>query len=286
VRLRAAIALLLGATLGCNGAVLVGEPSPAVPPRIPPPVTVVIEPFFDSSQWKLETQLYDATVLAPPGAAYGPGYPGYYGSPYGPYGMYPTDVTVATTIPVKNVWNRIDVLAAEHAQVLAAVARMRPGWVVRSTGALHTTLTGPVKVVRVVVGESTVVDSDRSYKTIAFGFGIIIWPLLLLQIGGIDETQRVYGLLDLYQAEAADLRPRLVRYPTQPDFAVNTQGLPAYPQPFGLEISYNEGVAGSQSAHDTTLIQGFVQRLSVAIVALVEGVPPGAPAPAAGARPP
>ena len=285
MRLRAIPCLLLVAGPGCNGAVLVGDPPPAVPPRIPPPVMVVVEPFFDSSEWKLETQLQQATVLAPPGAPYGPG--SYYGSPYGPYGAYPTDVTVATTVPVKNVWNRIDVLAAEHAQVVAAVSQLRPTWVVRSTSALPV-LSGPVKVVRVVVGESTVVDSDRSYKTIAFGFGIVIWPLLLLQIGGIDETQRVYGLLDLYQAEAADFRPRLVRYPTQPDYAVNTAGLPAFPQPFGLEISYNEGVAGSQSAHDTTLIKGFVQRLSVAIVALVEGVPPGAPAPSglSGSRPP
>ncbi|HXX32119.1 MAG TPA: hypothetical protein VEJ89_15565 [Myxococcaceae bacterium] len=278
MRPRVSLLALLGASVACNSAVLTGEPSPLIPPRLPPPVTVAVEPFFDSSQWKTETQLQEVTVLPPPGMSVGmgAGYPGYYGSPYGSYGAYPTDVTVSTTVSVKSVFNRVDVLAAEQAQVIAAVAQMRPAWTVRSTGSLQT-LSGPVHLVRVVVGESTVVSSDRTYKTVAFGFGIIIWPLLLLQIGGIDETQVVYGLMDLYTADSSQLRSRLLRYPTQPDFAVDTRGLPTVPQPFGLEVSYNEGVASSSQAHDATLIKGFVQRLSVAIVALVEGVPAGTP---------
>ena len=281
--LRLPLCALLGAALACNPAVLTGEPSPLIPPRLPPPVTVVIEPFFDSSAWRLETQLHEATVLAPAGtsilAGTGPYGPGYYGSPSSAYGIYPADVTVAITVATKSVFNRVDILAQEHAQVLAEVARLRPAWRVRSTSALLSG-EGPVKLVRVVIGETTVVSSDRTYKTVAFGFGIIIWPLLLLQIGGVDETERVYGLLDRYDSDALTLRPRLLRYPTQPDFAVDTRGLPRTAQPFGLDLAYNEGVASSSSAHDATLVQGFVQRLANAIVAVVEGVGSGPAAPA------
>ena len=44
------------------------------------------------------------------------------------------------------------------------------------------------------------------------------------------------------------------------------------PQPFGLELSYNAGVNASSTTRDTSLVQGFVERLATAMVALVEGV--------------
>jgi hypothetical protein len=267
-----ALSLLLPLALGCNPAVLTGPPPPAIPQRLPPPLTVVIEPFFDTSGWKTETHL--EPLLTPNGTTvgYGTGYGGY--GAYGPYGSafgpYPDEVAV--TVQVKNVFNRVDVLAQEHAQILSSVARMRPRWRVESTAALQS-LDGPVTLVRVVVGESEVIASDRSYKTTAFIFGIFIPPLLFLQIGGVDESQRVFGLLDRYEADALQLRPRLLRYPTQPDFAVDTRGLPPTAQPFGIELSYNEGVNASASKRDTVLVQGFIERLATAIVALVEGVP-------------
>lgn len=64
--------------------------------------------------------------------------------------------------------------------------------------------------------------------------------------------------------------------PSQPDFAVDTRGLSGTAQPFGLELSYNEEVNSSATAQETVLVQGFIERLATAIVALVEGVP-GAP---------
>jgi hypothetical protein len=265
-------ALVLLWCLGCNSAVLTGAPPPTIPPRLPPPLTVVIEPFFDTSGWKTETHL--EPVLSPEGTTLGYGSGGYgygaYGSAFGPY---PTEVAIS--VQVKNVFNRADVLAQEHAQVLSAVSHLRPEWRVESTGALPS-LTGPVTLVRVVVGQSEVVASDRSYKSTAFIWGIFIPPLLLLQLGGVDESQRVFGLLDKYQADALQLRPRLLRYPTQPDFAVDSRGLQATAQPFGLELSYNEGVNSSTTAQDTVLVQGFIERLATAIVALVEGPNPGA----------
>ena len=269
---RAALCLLAASSLGCNPAVLTGPPPPAIPLQTPPPLTVVIEPFFDTSGWKTETHL--EPLLTPNGTTVGFG-SGY--GPYGPYGAYgsafgPYPDEVAITVQVKNVFNRVDILAQEHAQVLSSVSRMRPKWRVESTAALQS-LDGPVTLVRVVVGESEVIASDRSYKKTAFIFGIFIPPLLLLQIGGVDESQRVFGLLDRYQADALQLRPRLLRYQTQPDFAVDTRGLPPTAQPFGIELSYNEGVNASATARDTVLVQGFIERLATAIVALVEGVP-------------
>jgi hypothetical protein len=283
VKRRAGFSLLLAAHLGCNPAVLTGPPPPTIPPRLPPPVTVVVEPFFDISGWKTETHL--EPVLSPAGTTlgyggYGGGYGGYGYSPYGPYGAGVPD-EVAITVQVKNVFNRVDILALEHAQVLSSISRLRPTWRVESTGALAS-LVGPVTLVRVVVGESEVVQSDRSYKKTAFVFGIFLPPLLLLQIGGVDESQRVFGLLDKYEADALQLRSRLLRYPSQPDFAVDTRGLSATAQPFGLELSYNEGVNSSATAQETVLVQGFIERLSTAIVALVEGVPN---APRAGSAP-
>lgn len=268
----AASCLFLVAALGCNPAVLTGAPPPLIAESRAPPVTVIVEPFFDTSGWKMETHL--EPVLSPSGTTLGYGAYG----PYGPSGSGNGPTHVSASAQAKNVFNRVDVLAEEHAQVLSAVSQLRPRWRVETTSALKE-LSGPVTLVRVVVGEAEVLGSDRAYKTTAFAFGFILPPLLLLQLGGVDETQRVFGLLDRYDADALQLRPRLLRYQTQPDFAVDTRGLSPTAQPFGLELSYNEGVTASQTARETTLVQGFVLHLATAIVALVEGVPNAAPTP-------
>lgn len=41
------------------------------------------------------------------------------------------------------------------------------------------------------------------------------------------------------------------------------------PQPFGLELSYNEGVNASATGQETVLVQGFLEPLAT----LGEGVP-------------
>jgi hypothetical protein len=47
-------------------------------------------------------------------------------------------------------------------------------------------------------------------------------------------------------------------------------GLQAAAQPFGLELSYNEGVNSSATAQDTVLLAAFSERPATASVVLVE----------------
>ncbi len=63
-----------------------------------------------------------------------------------------------------------------------------------------------------------------------------------------------------------------VRYPTQPDFAVDARGMTYQQQPYGLDLEYEEGVLASETSREPVLVSGFVQRLSMAVIALVEGV--------------
>ena len=82
-------------------------------------------------------------------------------------------------------------------------------------------LSGPVTVVRTIIEGNDTVASDRTLKNLAFGFGLIIWPLQFFNINPVEETVRVYGMLERYHLDADGLRQRLVKYPSQPDFAVN-----------------------------------------------------------------
>ncbi|HME91819.1 MAG TPA: hypothetical protein VKE49_10370 [Myxococcaceae bacterium] len=242
--------------------------------RPPPPINVadsggqrlvIVEPFFEASEWKLSTRTEHATV-------YGPGYgPPGYGPGYGPGYAGPRDVTIYRDIAEKPVYARVPTLAQEQRGVIGGVQRLRPRWRVTSTSELMSA-TGPVTLIRVIVGEPEILESNRSLKTIAFAFGIIIWPLLLVQITPVSETQRVHGMMIRFDAEAAELRPKLLRYPTQPDFAVDTRGMVYRQQPFGLDLEYQEGVLASESSREPVLVSGFVERLSTAVVALAEGV--------------
>jgi hypothetical protein len=164
---------------------------------------------------------------------------------------------------------RVPALAYEHRRVLEEVRRLRPSWRVHSTASLAE-LRGDVSLVRVVVGNTVTIASNRTEKNMAFAFGIVIPPLQLFHLEPVKETRRVYGTVNRFIADAQTLAPRRIRYPTQPDFAVDTRGLRGWTQPFGLDVSIEEGVLGTEEKRDAALLEGFSRALAVAVVAIVE----------------
>ena len=269
---------LVGLGWGCATARLVGPgPSVLAPQAGAPSVSVVIEPFFENAQWKVSTEARMATVYPGSSGYGGMGYGGYDpryggGAAYGPYGGgLPQDVTYYQQVASKPVYARPQVLAQEQAQVVAEVQRLRPNWRVYSTSALQQ-LQGPVTLVRVVVGELELLGSNRPAKRLAFIFGFICPPLWLFDIGPVRETQRVNGMLFRYQAESTVLKAKLLRYATQPDFAVDTRGLVPRQQPVAMDIEYQEGLFASDASREPVVVRGFTDRLAAATVALVEGV--------------
>lgn len=239
-------ALLL--TTGCATAKLVG-PNPIVPPDPGERRVVVLEPFFESAEWRTTVKTEHASLV-------------------GPYGR-PQDVVIQRQVVEKPLYARVQSLAAEHQAVLAEVQKLRPSWQVTSTGGMSA-LSGPVTVVRTIVGEMEVVESNRALKNLACGFGVVIWPLLLFNLSPVRETHRVYGVLERFDAEADSLRPRLLRYPTQPDFAVDTRGLEPLRRSYGLDLTFEEGVLASEAEREPVLLGGFAQRLAAAVIAIVE----------------
>jgi len=250
-----------GILSGCAAARWVG-PAVATPPVSRGPVAVVIEPFFESAEWK-QTQRAESVETYPSTNGYGA-----YG-PYGGFGGGPQRMTVYRDVPEKPSVARIPALNAEHQTVIQEVARMRPAWQVLSTAAL-TTHSGPVDLVRVLVAEIRPGESDRTLKnfTSAIGLGI---PAIFLTV---HETQVISGTLTRYQTDAENLRNHLIRYPSQPDYAVDTRGLAPTEQPFALEVEYEEGVFGPEKARDSAVVDGFAHALAVSVVAVVEGVKP------------
>ncbi|MBX5483560.1 MAG: hypothetical protein IRZ16_17190 [Myxococcaceae bacterium] len=247
-----ACVLLLALTPGCMTARLVGPP-PIPPPEIqPPPVVVVLEPFFElASEETREVHQSETTWDA-------------FGN------VQPVDVV--THVVEKPIYARVPALVEEHRRVIEEVRRLRPNWKVISMGELPA-VTGRVRLVRVVIGDREIAGSNRAFKKIATGFGILLWPLLLVNVTPVRETDRVHGRLTLYDSTSEALRARLLRYPTQPDFAVDTRQLPSeHVQPFALDIEYEEGVMADEDARPPVLIRGFSERLAVAVVALVEGI--------------
>src|SRR5207253_2372687 len=81
------------------------------------------------------------------------------------------------------------------------VQRGRPSWRVTSAGGVPA-LSGPVSLVRTVIGRVQVVETNRSFKNLACAFGILIPPLLLLAISPVREDQRVEGSLVRYETDA------------------------------------------------------------------------------------
>ena len=226
--------------------------------------TVVLEPFFEAAEWETNTRTEYAQVYGGSGMGVG------FGSGLSPGG---STVAITTKVTEKPLFARVQVLAQEHRALLAAVARLRPAWRVTSTSGAPV-LTGPVSIVRTIVQGNELVESNRTLKNLAFGFGLVIWPLQLFNINPVAETQRVYGALERYDTDQPTLASRLVKYPTQPDFAFNASGLKPLGHSFGLDVPYEEGLLADETPRERVLVDGFADRLAAAVVAIIEEAPP------------
>jgi hypothetical protein len=258
--------LLLLAGSGCATAKLVGPPA-FTPEDRGVARTVVIEPFFELAELQTTTRTEYARLS--PGMSPLGGYGYGYGSGFG--GM-PTTVAVTRQVQEKPFFAKADTLVQLHGLVLREVQRRRPGWRVTSTSGAAL-LEGQVTVLRTIIEGNDTVASNRALKNLAFGFGLLIWPLQLFHVTPVEETVRVYGTLERFAADGVGLRQRLVKYPSQPDFAVNLAGLEPRRQPFGLDVSYEEGLLADERPRPQVLVQGFVDRLAAAVIAIVEEAP-------------
>jgi hypothetical protein len=267
----AALAALSPALFACAAARLSSQPLAAPPDRRGPTV-LVVEPFFEVSQWTTTRQAERATVYTPGGYGGSPyGYSPYnsfYGGPMAPAGM-PVTTTIYRDVPDKPPVSRVPALAAEQQMVIREIQRLRPNWQVLSTSAVQA-LSGPMTLVRVILGDSLMTDSDRTLKNMVSFIGLGI-PAIFTKV---HETVTVQGGMIRYETDADAIKGHLLRYATQPDFAVDTRGMTAANQTFGLDVSYEEGVFGPDVARDRAVVEGFAQRLALAVVALAESQQP------------
>lgn len=275
---RGLLAFVLFTASSCATAKLAMAPS-VVPPDPGLPRNVVLEPLFELADWKTTTRTEYAT-LAP---GYGPYGPGPYG--YGPSGFGSGTVPVTTTVTVKPLFAQAEVLAELHRRLLREVQARRPSWRVTSTGGANL-LSGEAVVVRTIIEGHEVTVSNRTLRGFCFGAGLVLWPLLYCAGLPVEETEHVTGLVERFTTGAEDVQARLVKYPTQPDYAVNLAGVPSLRRPFGLDVTYQEGLFANEGPRRGVLVAGLVDRLATAIVAVVEepgppDTPPPTPAPSA-----
>lgn len=249
---------------GCATAKLVGER--AFTPEDPRVArTVVLEPLFELAELQTSTRTEWATL----GTGYGsPGF-GFGMTPLGAPGQ---TVAVTRTVQEKPFFAKPETLTEIQRLVLLEVQRRRPSWRVTSTAGAPL-LSGPVTVVRTVIEGNETIATNRALKNLAFGFGLLIWPLQLVHVTPVEETVRVFGLLERFELESAGLSQRLVKYPSQPDFAVNLAGFTPLRRPFGLDLTYEEGLLADERPRPAVLVEGFVDRLASAVIALVEETP-------------
>ena len=252
---------LIALLAGCATARLVGES--AFTPQDPKiPRTVVIEPLFELAELQTSTRTEYATI----GSGYGnPGF----GSGFNSMGR---TVAVTRQVQEKPFFAKPATLVEVQRRVMAEVQRRRPSWRVTSTSGAPL-LFGPLTVVRTIIEGNDTVASDRTLKNLAFGFGLLIWPLEFFNINPVEETVRVYGMVERYPLDGDSLRQRLVKYPSQPDFAVNLANVTALRRQFGLDLTYEEGLLADERPRPNVMIDGFVDRLAAAIIALVEEQP-------------
>jgi hypothetical protein len=230
---------------------VVTTPDPNVP-RV-----VVIEPFFETAEWQTVSKEYLRQDTLPMGGYYGGGFLG------------PQSPTITVTQTQKPLFAQINSLTAEHRAVLERVQALRPSWRVSSTSGLAA-LEGPVSVVRVIIEGNQVIESDRALKNTAFAFGLVIWPLQIYNFWPVTETERGYGTLERFITDAPTVKERLVRYKTQPDAAFNAAGFTPLRRPFGLDVTYEEGLLAREDPRPKVLLDAFSERLASAIVAVVE----------------
>lgn len=238
---------------GCTAAKLTGKPD--LPPLPPPstPRTVVIEPFFEDASWVQKTATEYARVFNMWGGE--------------------QDVQMIRTYAEKPLYAQVPALASEQKQLIAELHRLRPDWRVVSTGDLPA-ISGPVTFIRVVLGSGEIVASDRGLKSLAFGFGFVLPPLWLFEITPVTESQHLNATVQRIEADAAELRGRLLRYPTQPDFAVDTRGLLAQTVPLAAEFEYQEGLFAPEQSRVPALSEGVSQRLASVLVRVLDGTAP------------
>jgi hypothetical protein len=252
----------LGA-VGCTPAHLIGQRAPRDALSVAPARTVVVEPLFDRAEWKTSTRTEFITV--PGNAGFGTG-----------IGMTPaggpTTVAINRTVTELPLFARPKTLAEIHQRLVPAIAALRPTWTVVSPAAAPT-LKGLATVVRTVIDGNELVQSDRPLKNAAFAFGLLLWPLQFIAARPVEETQRVGGLLERVALDPPGLQQRLVKYATQPDYAVNFSGLSQQRQPFALDVEYEEGLFADETPRTSVLIDGFVEKLAFAIVTFVEEGP-------------
>lgn len=255
---RAFLLLVLAATSGCATAKLVGER--AFTPEDPGVArNVVIEPLFELAELQTSTRTEYAQLASSPYSMTGFG------------GFGPTTQTIAVTrvVQEKPFFARPTTLVDLQAKVLAEVQRRRPSWRVTSTGGAPL-LKGEVTIVRTIIQGNELISSDRTLKNLAFGFGLLIWPLQFINLSPVEETTRVFGLLERFSLDSAGLPMRLVKYPSQPDYAVNLAQVPSLRREFGLDVTYEEGLLADERPRNGVLVAGFVDRLASAVIALVE----------------
>lgn len=228
------------------------DPIEAGPPRV-----VVIEPLFERAEWKTSTrtEFVDPSTRAS-------------ATPLDTTAA-PQELTVTRTTTEKPLFGRPAVLAAIHERLLPAVAALRPHWTIVAPGAAPTIKRDAV-VIRTVLDGNEIVESDRTLKNAAFAFGLVLLPLQIITAFPVEETQRISGQLEKVSVEPRALQQRLVKYATQPDFAVNLSGLKSTRQPFALDVQYEEGLFADETPRPAVLVEGFVQRLAYAIVTFVE----------------
>jgi hypothetical protein len=264
---RSLVLLLL---MGCATAKVIGPPVVTTPdPNVAR--VVVLEPFFETAEWKTEVVriMSNSPSLMPMG--------GVSSRPFASSSspLSPSPLSSGTTEIVqtsKPLLAQVDALAAEHRLVLQAVQKLRPSWRVSSTSGLAA-LEGEVTLVRVIIESNQIVGSDRPLHTAAFAFGLVLLPLQIYNFWPVEETERVYGALERYVTDAPTVKTRLVRYKTQPDSAFNASGFTPLKRDFGLDITYEEGLLADERPRKAALIEGFSERLASAIVAIVEETP-------------
>ncbi len=254
---RAALLVPLALALGCAPAHLIGQRPPRDPISAGPPRVVIIEPLFDRAEWKTSVK---TDVVAAPGS---------FATGFGSMGTGDT-VTVTKTITEKPLFARPQTLAAIHQQLLPAIAILRPNWTVIAPSAAPTQVKRDATVVRTVIDGNEVTQTDRPLKNAAFAFGLVLLPLQILAAFPVEETQRISGLLERIELDPQTLQGRLVKYATQPDFAVNFSGIAPKQQNFALDVEYEEGLFADETPRPAVLVEGFVEKLAYAIVAFVE----------------
>ena len=266
--------VLLCLLTGCATARIIGPPIVTTPDRQQQRV-VVIEPFFETAEWKTEVLRVSSPLSpfapTPMGAGSGISIGTAMSPGTGPItGAGPTS---ELTQVVKPLLAQVASLAAEHRLVLQHVQRLRPTWRVSSTSGLQAE-GGPVTVVRTIIEKSEIVGTDRALKSTAFAFGLVLLPLQIYNFWPVTETERAYGKLQRYSTDAATVKARLVRYKTQPDSAFDATGIEPLDREFGLDMTYEEGLLADEAPRKVALIEAFSERLASAIVAIVEEGPP------------